>query len=237
MAFKIKDLMITVLAGKGAAPAEKCEESCPLFSCDLDSGGCDDLSNACAQCTDAASGDCGDCSDFTCDGTDCGDCTVFSCAGCSDPTCACSQCSQCSGCTCSVCTGGCTACSQCSKCSACTCTKCTAHSVCTLKSLCTACSHLQSCGASVIKPTSRLRTADLPRLKAQLQQALKRVEARQEAAAKKMQPRSLEEIEMLEEKLRQALDELARQKKELPAKGTTGGAATEKKNQKGEKKS
>jgi len=54
--------------------------------------------------------------------------------------------------------------------------------------------------------------------------------------AKKMQPRSLEEIEMLEEKLRQALDELARQKKELPAKGTTGGAA-EKKNQKGEKKS
>jgi hypothetical protein len=74
-------------------------------------------------------------------------------------------------------------------------------------------------------------------LKAQLQQALKRVEARQEAAAKKMQPRSLEEIEMLEEKLRQALDELARQKKELPAKGTTGGAATEKKNQKGEKKS
>jgi hypothetical protein len=62
-------------------------------------------------------------------------------------------------------------------------------------------------------------------LKAQLQQALKRVEAREEAAAKKMQPRSLEEIEMLEEKLSKALNKLGRQKKALHAKATTTTAA------------
>jgi hypothetical protein len=104
------------------------------------------------------------------------------------------------------------------------------------------CSQLQSCGPSVIKPTSRLRAADLPKLKAQLQHALKQVEAKEEAVAKTMQPRSVEQIELLEAKLREALEELARQKKKLPAKQEKGGAGgaggtSEKKNQKGEKKS
>ena len=80
-----------------------------------------------------------------------------------------------------------------------------------------------------------MRASDLPKLKAQLQRALKQVEAKEEAVAKRMQPRTAEEIEMLEAKLREALEELARQKKELPAKGA-GGAAPDKKNQKGEKK-
>jgi hypothetical protein len=75
----------------------------------------------------------------------------------------------------------------------------------------------------------------LPKLKAQLQRALKQVEAQEEAVAKKMQPRTVEQIELLEAKLREALEELARQKKELPAKEEKGGAG-EKKNQKGEKK-
>jgi hypothetical protein len=122
--------------------------------------------------------------------------------------------------------------------SACTCSKCTAHT-CTFHTICTVCSHLQSCGNSVIKPTSRLRASDLPKLKAQLQRALKQVEAKEEAVAKKMQPHTVEQIELLEAKLREALEELARQKKELPAKEEKGGAggAAEKKNQKGEKKS
>jgi hypothetical protein len=83
-----------------------------------------------------------------------------------------------------------------------------------------------------------LRAADLPKLKAQLQRALKQVEAKEEAVAKKMQPRTQEQIELLEAKLRDALEELARQKKELSAKEEKGGAggASEKKNQKGEKK-
>jgi hypothetical protein len=63
-----------------------------------------------------------------------------------------------------------------------------------------------------------LRASDLPKLKAQLQRALKQVEAREQAVAKKLQPQTVEQIEMLEAKLREALDELARQKKELPAK-------------------
>ena len=48
---------------------------------------------------------------------------------------------------------------------------------------------------------------------------------------------TLEQIELLEAKLREALEELARQKKELPAKEEKGGGTAEKKNQKGEKKS
>ncbi|HUK34883.1 MAG TPA: hypothetical protein VLV86_13260 [Vicinamibacterales bacterium] len=56
-------------------------------------------------------------------------------------------------------------------------------------------------------------------MKAQLQKTLKQVEARQEALEKKMQPQTVEQIELLEAKLREALDELARQKKALPAKG------------------
>lgn len=100
------------------------------------------------------------------------------------------------------------------------------------------CSHLQTCGPTAAKQTSRLRAADLPKLKAQLQRALKQVEAREEAVAKKMQPTTLEQIELLEAKLREALEELTRQKKELPVKEEKSGAggASEKKNQKGDKK-
>lgn len=89
---------------------------------------------------------------------------------------------------------------------------------CAFNTACTVCSR-NSCEASARLPVStRLRASDLPKLKAQLQRALKQVEAREQAVAKKLQPRTVEQIEMLETKLREALDELARQKKELPAK-------------------
>jgi hypothetical protein len=125
---------------------------------------------------------------FTCDCSECTDCTQFTqCVGCSVPSCI-----GCTGCTCTDCThctGGCTACTACS---ACTCSKCTAHT-CTFHTICTVCSQLQSCGPSVVKATSRLWAADLPKLKAQLQRALKQVEAKEEAIAKKMQPRTQEQ--------------------------------------------
>lgn len=218
MAFKIKDLMITVLAGKTAA-ARQCEFTCGLVSCDFGGSECDDDSIViCDFCSDFGS-DCGDCSD----GTDCTECTLITCG------CTCTACSQCTQCSCSLCTGGCT------QCSACTCSKCTAHT-CTFHTICTVCSHLQTCGpTAAARQTSRLRASDLPKLKAQLQRALKQVEAKEEAVAKKMQPRTVEQIELLEAKLREALEELARQKKELPAKEEKGGAS-EKKNQKGDKK-
>ena len=204
MAFKIKDLMISVVAAKAGA-GRICEGTCPDITCDVASNGCDiDATQIfCDFCSDFGSG-CIDCSDGTCDCSDgtwcdpcsggCTDCTV--CTACTVCT-VCTVCTACSGCTCTKCTG-------------CTCTHCTVHT-CTIHTGCGACT-------ASIRATARLRSSDLPKLKAHLQRALKQVEAREQAVAQKLQPRTVEQIEMLEAKLREALEELARQKKELPAK-------------------
>jgi hypothetical protein len=53
MAFKVKDLTITVLAGKGGSGGAQCELTCIPPSCDADSGGgCDLESVFCDACTD-----------------------------------------------------------------------------------------------------------------------------------------------------------------------------------------
>jgi hypothetical protein len=39
MAFKIKDLMISVLAAKAAGQIEICDDSCPELSCDFGTNG------------------------------------------------------------------------------------------------------------------------------------------------------------------------------------------------------
>ena len=210
MAFKIKDLMISVLAAKAAGQKEICEDSCLEFSCEVGSNGCDiDNSEVNCECTLG-------CTDPSCE---CSDGTFCDVGGCTDPSClfcseGCTICTDCTGCSiCSNCTG-------CTHCTNCTCTKCTHCSVhtCTFHTACTVCSR-NSCEASARLPVAkRLRASDLPKLKAQLQRALKQVEAREQAVAKKLQPQTVEQIEMLEAKLREALDDLARQKKELPAK-------------------
>jgi hypothetical protein len=214
MAFKIKDLMISVLAAKGAGQKEICDDSCPELSCDIGTNGCD-LDNSGVNCEFCSIG-CTDCTDPSCE---CSDGTFCDVGGCTDPSClfcsqGCTICTDCTGCSiCSNCTG-------CTHCTNCTCTKCTHCSVhtCTFHTACTVCSR-NSCEASARLPVStRLRASDLPKLKAQLQRALKQVEAREQAVAKKLQPQTVEQIEILETKLREALDELARQKKELPAK-------------------
>ncbi|HXN30189.1 MAG TPA: hypothetical protein VN902_23925 [Candidatus Acidoferrales bacterium] len=121
MAFKIKDLMISVLAAKGAGQKEICDDSCPELSCDIGTNGCDI-------------------------------------------------------------------------------THCSVHA-CTFNTACTVCSR-NSCEASARLPQStRLRASDLPKPKAQLRRALKQVEAREQTVAKKLQPQSVEQIEMLETKL------------------------------------
>ena len=56
---------------------------------------------------------------------------------------------------------------------------------------------------------------NLTELKAQLRQALAQVEAQERAAAESMRPQSLEEVDMLEQKLTEALEELRQHKDEL----------------------
>ena len=86
MAFKIKDLVITVLAAaKSGSPRAQCDFSCG-FSCDDFGSGYDPEGISCGDCSDFVSVECGDCSNLTCKCTECTDCSLFpSCIGCTDP--------------------------------------------------------------------------------------------------------------------------------------------------------
>jgi len=73
------------------------------------------------------------------------------------------------------------------------------------------------CGGSIIGPIEGPEA--LSELKAQLQNALKDVEAQEEALKEQMAPRSVEDIETLEGQLNEALAELAERKKKLQSEG------------------
>jgi hypothetical protein len=60
---------------------------------------------------------------------------------------------------------------------------------------------------------------DLAALKAQLTQALSEVERAEEALADSMRPQSIDEIEVLEDKLEDALSELKQRKEQLQERG------------------
>ena len=65
-----------------------------------------------------------------------------------------------------------------------------------------------------------LAAQQLAALKAQLQQALSRVEAQERAIEEQMRPQTLGDVEILEQKLVEALEELRARKAEL--RGETG---------------
>jgi hypothetical protein len=58
-------------------------------------------------------------------------------------------------------------------------------------------------------------------LKAQLRQSLAQVEAQEQAMAESMKPQTVEEADMLEQKLTEALDELRQHKEELRRRSST----------------
>jgi len=76
------------------------------------------------------------------------------------------------------------------------------------------CPGTQVCTAS-FDPVGPVGPEGLAELKAQLQQALKDVEAQEEALNEQMAPKSVEEIEALESRLNAALADLAERKKKL----------------------
>jgi translation elongation factor EF-Tu-like GTPase len=62
---------------------------------------------------------------------------------------------------------------------------------------------------------------NLAELKAQLRQSLAQVEAQEQAIAESMKPQTVEESDMLEQKLTEALDELRQHKEELRRRSST----------------
>jgi hypothetical protein len=62
---------------------------------------------------------------------------------------------------------------------------------------------------------------NLAELKAQLRQSLAQVEAQEQAMAESMKPQTVEEADMLEQKLTEALDELRQHKEELRRRSST----------------
>jgi hypothetical protein len=127
-----------------------------------------------------------------------------------DPfTCRCSVCTPCSAQTCG-----------------CTCTQCTGVTGGCLHTFCTARS---ACGASLqCTPTfagafgARLRPEHLAQLKEELRATLERVEAEEQRLAERMQPQTVDEVNQLEQKLTEALEELRRRREELERRGQGG---------------
>jgi len=80
----------------------------------------------------------------------------------------------------------------------------------------TNCGGTINCGGSVIDPGGPLEQADnLAALKAQLQQALAQVEAQQKAVEESLQPKTVEEVDTLTQKLTEALAELKSRKETI----------------------
>jgi hypothetical protein len=83
--------------------------------------------------------------------------------------------------------------------------------------LCPNCSNVRTIGGG-----GGVSAHSLAALKAELQRELAAVEAQEEALAARMQPQTVEEVDALEQKLTEALDELKARKKELGGKGSKG---------------
>jgi len=66
------------------------------------------------------------------------------------------------------------------------------------------------------------RAEDLAALKTQLTQALREVERFEQVLADSMRPQSIDEIEVLEDKLEDALSELKQRKEQLQERGRPG---------------
>lgn len=220
--FRVKDLMIKVLPTQRAAGRDPCDPTCLDNTCGLcsqDTCGCT-AEDSCADST------CGACSADCSIESGCGcspDCSRPCTQGCSGPCSACTDCSE--GCT-ALCSGGCS-----NPCSV-GCTHPSCH-----------CSAASGCGPQPctgpsppgdVRSVAQIRPEHLPALRAQLQARLAAVDKRQQEIEESQRPKTVAEIEALEEKLQESLAELGRLKAELavkgaPAKKPPGGAAKRRK--------
>ena len=183
--FRVSDLMINVGEGTGGGCNLITECGEVTFLCVEDTQGCAFTENC--RCTIH---------------TACGD----------ELTCQCSVCTPCSARTCG-CT--CTACSVCTVCTVhtCGCTRCSVRTFCTPYSV---------CGISIgCTPTfapsvsGGLTPEHLGRLKEALRSRLEELEAHEQRLKERMQPQTLEEVDQLEKKMTEALEELRRRREEL----------------------
>jgi hypothetical protein len=195
--FKIRDLMVSVRPGWcGPTPEQplECEGSCDGCSDTV----CGGRSIGCGF---------GGCSFFTCAES----CEV--CSACTAVTCGhCSHCTATCGHSCGHCSGGCTA----------TCQGAT-HPPPAL--LCAG----TGCIASDPGVITRMAADDLAVLKNQLRIAMQQVDRREEtlrAAAQgaALQPQTISEVDALEKKLSEALDELRARRAELQKRSEEGNA-------------
>jgi hypothetical protein len=186
--FRVSDLMINVGEGEGGFP-------CNIIT------NCAGVTELCVEATQGCA--------FT---QNCL-CTIQTACG-DEFTCRCSICTPCSPRTC-----GCT-CTNCTHCSVCSVvTPCGQLSVCTARSVCTLSS---ACGVSIrCTPTfiggvaGGLQPEHLSQLKEELRAALEQVEAQEQRLKEQMQPQTVDEVNRLEKKLTEALDELRRRREEL----------------------
>ncbi len=186
MRFKVKDLMIAVLPEAGQ-PGQESQLVCNPTLC------------VCTRCTE-----CTLCSGCTCTG-----CTQ--CTGCT----GCTPCTDCTGCT--ACTNGCTVCTFNSGCggASCGCTGATGCNICS--QACTACTDLTCGGFASKAPLESLvaQPESLALLKEQLRSAMAQVEEQERALDERMAPQSLADVDALEKKLLEALDELRARRETL----------------------
>jgi hypothetical protein len=186
--FRVSDLMINVGEGGGGFP-------CELIT------NCAGVTELCVENTQGCA--------FT---QNCL-CTIQTACG-DEFTCWCSICTPCSPRTC-----GCT-CTACSACTGCTViTPCGQLSHCTFR---TACTFASACGVSIrCTPTfaqgfaGGLQPEHLSQLKEELRATLEQVEAEEQRLKERMQPQTLDDVNQLEQKLTDALDELRRRREEL----------------------
>ena len=184
--FKIRDLMVAIRPGVQTPQRPK-----PLEDCDPDLG-----SIVCLAVPDSGGG-CGDtagCGDTCADTAGCGGCSL--------------------GCTETVC-GGCTA-------GGATCEGCTFTCGCTCTVTCGAtCGLTDWCAGSVApKAIAQMSASDLANLKTQLRVAMQKVGQRENvlaaaAEARAIVPQTLAQVDALQQKLSEAMDELRARRSEI----------------------
>jgi hypothetical protein len=206
--FKIRDLMVAIRPGLQTPQRPAALDGCcdnasieqnvvrPLDSF-IGTGGCDDDSNLCDNCSLGGTLDCGGCTQ------------------CSAKSCLCSCTNGCTA-TCTVHTCGCTA--GCTATGACGCTN---HTNC----------GGSACVRSIHQPLiSQMAASDLAKLKSQLQLAMQQVSQRENvlgaaAEAQATVPQTLAQVDALQQKLSEAMDELRARRDWIQKSGAPAPAA------------
>jgi hypothetical protein len=96
------------------------------------------------------------------------------------------------------------------------CRECSGAFTCIGATACRACTLNVTCGGSALPgPGAAVDPQALATLKAQLREALREVETAEQVLAERMSPQSVEEVEALEKKLQDALEDLRARKEQL----------------------